>query len=100
MALGVMEEEVWSQGSVRLHPGDVLLLYTDGIIDAQNQEGAFFGKHRLRQLAEATAGSEAGERPSAQELQAALLDEVHTFMGDAPQFDDITLVIVTRELSG
>ncbi|NIS79606.1 MAG: SpoIIE family protein phosphatase, partial [Anaerolineales bacterium] len=47
MALGVIEEESWERGTVEISPGDMLVLYTDGIIDAQNSRGKFFGEERL-----------------------------------------------------
>ena len=97
MALGVIEDETWTQATVQLHPGDVLLLYTDGIIDAQDQRGKVFGKRRLRERMQASARFSAGQRPSAQEVQDALLADVHRFMGGVPQFDDIALMIVVRQ---
>jgi serine phosphatase RsbU (regulator of sigma subunit)/DNA-binding NarL/FixJ family response regulator len=97
MALGVIEEETWTQATVRVRPGDVLLLYTDGIVDAQDQRGKVFGNRRLRERVQAGARLSAGQRPSAQEIQDALLADVHRFMGGAPQFDDIALMIVVRE---
>ena len=88
MVLGVVEDATWKKETVRLAPGDVLVLYTDGVTDAENEQGAFFGLERLLQIAQANLGR------SAQDTQDALLAGVHEFMGDAPQFDDITLVIV------
>jgi len=91
MAVGAMPGVSWEQRAVQLGRGDVLALYTDGITDAQNEEGAFFGQERLRALVEAHAG-----RP-AHEVQDALLSAVDTFTGEASQFDDITLMIAVRD---
>ena len=88
MVLGVVEDATWKQETVRLAPGDVLLLYTDGVTDAEDEQGSFFGQERLLEMAQANLGH------SAKDIQDALLAEVHEFMDDAPQFDDITLVIV------
>jgi len=88
MVLGVVEDATWKKETVRLAPGDVLVLYTDGVTDAEDEQGTFFGLERLLQIAQANLGR------SAQDTQDALLAGVHEFMGDAPQFDDITLVIV------
>ena len=90
MALGVVEDVTWKQETVQLAPGDVLLLYTDGIIEAQNLQQAFFDEKRLLETAQANRGR------SAQDMQDALIAEVHGFVGDAPQFDDITLMVVVR----
>jgi sigma-B regulation protein RsbU (phosphoserine phosphatase) len=68
----------------------MLVLYTDGITEAQNGREAFFGKEQLLEVVRTNLG-----RP-AQDVQNALLAEVHEFAGDAPQFDDITLMVVIR----
>jgi sigma-B regulation protein RsbU (phosphoserine phosphatase) len=90
--LGVYEDETWSQGIVQLIPGDTLVLYTDGITEAQNRQEKFFGKGRLLEVTQANLGR------SAQEIQDALLTAVDKFVGTAPQFDDITLMVVVRGL--
>jgi len=65
-----------------------LVLYTDGITDAEDEQGSFFGQERLLEIVQANLGQ------SAQDIQDALISGVRKFMGDAPQFDDITLVVV------
>ena len=91
MALGVVENAVWEQGIVQLAHGDVVVLYTDGVTDAQDQQGTFFGKERLQEAARANLFR------SAQEVQEALIAEVHGFVGDAPRFDDLALMVVVRD---
>ena len=88
--LGIFEDETWKQGVVQLASGDVLVLYTDGITDAEDGKGTFFGQERLLESVQANLGR------SAQEMQDALMAEVHKFVGDAPQFDDIALMVVVR----
>jgi serine phosphatase RsbU (regulator of sigma subunit) len=90
MALGVLGDVTWGQKTVHMMPGDTLVLYTDGITEAQNANQAFFGNERLLEVIQASPGH------SAPHLQNALLAEVHRFVDNAPQFDDITLVIVAR----
>ena len=92
LPLGIREEgATWEQATVALGPGDTLLLYTDGVTEAQTPAGAMFGQERLLAAAQATLG-----RP-AQEVQAGLLAEMRRFLGDVPQSDDITVVVVVRE---
>jgi serine phosphatase RsbU (regulator of sigma subunit) len=91
MPLGIETDATWEPETIQLGPGDVLLLYTDGIIEALDEQEAFFRSERLLEVAQANLGR------SAQEIQDALLAEVHEFMGRAPQFDDITLLIVARD---
>jgi sigma-B regulation protein RsbU (phosphoserine phosphatase) len=88
--LGILEDETWEQGVVQLAPGDVLVLYTDGITDAEDGKGTFFGQERLLGSVQANLGR------SAQEMQDALMAEVHEFVGDAPQFDDIAMMVLVR----
>jgi len=88
--LGILEDVTWEQGVVQLAPGDVLVLYTDGITDAEDGKGTFFGTEQLLEVVRINLG-----RP-AQDVQDALLAEVHEFVGDAPQFDDIALMVVVR----
>jgi serine phosphatase RsbU (regulator of sigma subunit) len=90
MAMGVEIDTTWTQESVIINPGDLLLLYTDGIPDAQNEQGNFFDDERLIELAQANLGL------PAHELQNLILQEVQEFIGKAAQFDDITLMTLTR----
>lgn len=91
MLLGVEQEEKWSQASVQLAPGDVLVLYTDGILDAENAAGEFFGKERLLSTLWANLDR------SAQGIQEALLEAVAQFTRGAVQSDDIALVVAVRD---
>jgi serine phosphatase RsbU (regulator of sigma subunit) len=96
IALGIMEEAAYDYHVLQLEPGAVLLLYTDGVVDAQNQQQEFFGKERMLERAQAGLDSSASPGRLAQDLQDALLTGVHEFVGDAAQFDDITLMVVAR----
>ncbi len=90
MALGVSEDVIWKQRTLHFDPGDTLILYTDGITEAQNETEQFFGKQRLTRLVRANA------EKSPQKIQAAILEAVHEFAGDRLQFDDVTLMVVRR----
>ncbi len=91
MPLGIDETTSWGQETVLMDPGDVLLLYTDGITDAQNNRGEFIDRKAVLHIAQRHLGS------SVDQIQAAILQEVHHFVGDAPRFDDLTLVILGRD---
>jgi len=88
--LGILEDVIWEQGTAQFALGDALVLYTDGVTDAEDEKGVFFGGERLLAVVEANRGR------SAQEMQAALLTGVDEFVGDAPQFDDIALMVIVR----
>lgn len=69
-------------------PGQLILIGTDGIWEAHNQHGEMFGADRLRQVIHQYAsGSAAG-------LVTAVVDSVAEFTGNAPQEDDVTLVVI------
>ncbi len=91
MPIGIEEESVWNQQAVQLNPGDVLVLYTDGIPDAQNSQGDFFHEELLLETVTGNLHRQANE------IQDAILERVQEFVGDAPQFDDITLMILSRD---
>jgi sigma-B regulation protein RsbU (phosphoserine phosphatase) len=92
LPLGVFGDLTWEQKTVQIAPGDLLVLYTDGITDAEDGDGRFFGHERLRWITRRNVGR------SAQEVQDALMNEVHQFIGDTSQVqhDDIALVVVAR----
>ncbi len=91
IALGVLESEEYEQETRRMRPGDALVLYSDGITEARDPGGSMFGEERLLQVAQRAQGC------SAREIQHAVLDEVHRFVGAAPNLDDITLMVVAME---
>ncbi len=88
--LGILDGVAWERRIVQLEPGDVLLLYTDGITEAQNAQEEFFDEDRLRAFVRASLGL------SAQEIQDGIIAQVEAFVGDVPQSDDITLMVVVR----
>ena len=92
MPLGIVQDATWERRAVRIAPGDTLILYTDGLTDAQDRRQRSFGEEQLL----ATVGDQLGR--SAQGIQDALMAHMREFLGDAPQLDDITLVTLVREM--
>ncbi|MEN6342481.1 MAG: SpoIIE family protein phosphatase [Methanospirillum sp.] len=88
IAIGAVEDAAYDAGMTVLTPGDVLVLYTDGITEAENEVQDMFGEDRLR---EAIVGARV--LPAA-EIVAAILGAVQAFAGTAAQSDDITLMVV------
>ena len=89
--LGLYEGEDWQQEEITLAPGDALILYTDGITDGENAEGAFFGHDQLLESLQ-TADSW-----SASDLRTSIVSRLQDFVGSAPQADDVTLLIIRRK---
>lgn len=90
--LGVKRNTPYQTLTIRLQPGDTLVFYTDGIVEAQNLDGDLYGYQRLEETIAAY-----GER-SALELKDAILESAKTFAGGQPFEDDITLVVLRVHL--
>lgn len=90
MALGVLQDTRWGHTTLQLEPGTVLLLYTDGVVDAQDSREERFGSERMVDVVRKSLPR------SARGVQEALLAQLQQFMGDEPQFDDITFIVVER----
>jgi serine phosphatase RsbU (regulator of sigma subunit) len=86
--VGLLPEAEFIVAERQLAPGDRLVLYSDGVTEAQNSSGEFFGRKQLREIAvrHAADGCDA--------LLSTILTAVKTFVDSAPQADDITLVII------
>jgi phosphoserine phosphatase RsbU/P len=83
---------------VQLEPGDSLLVYTDGIEDAQPASGQRFTEDGVRR--EMAAIRDSVEVVTARELGARIVQSVQTHAGNHPQFDDIALVCYGRAVGG
>jgi len=91
MPLGIDEDNNWGQEEILISPGDMLLMYTDGVTDAQNNKGEFIDRKVILNAAQQNNGK------SVQDVMDGILESVHRFVGEAPRFDDITMVILGRE---
>lgn len=83
-ALGIMEDLPYFTGEIRLNEGDGVLLYTDGVTEAANENNELYGEERLAQCLEKY------HQKDSQQLDAMLLEDICTFVDQAPQSDDIT----------
>jgi len=90
--LGMVGPEAYAKrienGEVGLSPADWIILYTDGINEAQNERGDEFGMKRFLELVVANRGLES------EDLVESVLQGHSAFVGTAPQFDDITLIAI------
>ncbi len=91
IAMGIEANSTWSSQTVAIDPGDILLLYTDGIPDTQDQDGDFFNDETIIEIARKNSGQ------SAHEIQSSIINEVQDFSNNAPQEDDITLMVLVRD---
>ncbi|MBS1856372.1 MAG: SpoIIE family protein phosphatase [Acidobacteria bacterium] len=88
MPVGMMEDAEYPTAEERLLPGDKVVIYSDGVTEAQNTEGEFFGRGRLR---DAIAGAASGDCAV---LHAAIQKAVADYTEGAAQSDDITVVVL------
>lgn len=88
MALGVLDSIEIEAREVRLRPGDILILYTDGVTEAVNEDYDEFGLERLRLTVAAHQDEDA------ESIKQAITAAIRDFAGDTSQFDDVTLVVM------
>jgi sigma-B regulation protein RsbU (phosphoserine phosphatase) len=93
VVLGVLPGTAYTQGSAAIQQGDILVLYSDGVVEAQNASGEEFGEARLVQVVSESA------REGAQKVRDSILAGVHAFLGDVPAQDDLTCVVASFGLS-
>jgi serine phosphatase RsbU (regulator of sigma subunit) len=86
--VGLLTEASFVVEEKQLSPGDRIVIYTDGVTEAQNPSREFFGRKRLREIVLAHAAD------SCLELHNNIMGEVKGFINIAPQSDDITTVIL------
>jgi sigma-B regulation protein RsbU (phosphoserine phosphatase) len=88
MPVGLMPGAVFELGHRNLEPGDRIVLYTDGVTEAQNDAGEFFGFKRLRGAVKSAGNADC------RQLHAAIHTAILDFTAGAEQADDLTLVVV------
>ncbi|RII29475.1 MAG: hypothetical protein CXR30_11325 [Geobacter sp.] len=88
MLMGIHTGVCFEEQSTRMEDGDILLLYTDGLTDAENAGKAFFGVNRLCEV----IASHREQHPD--EIMAAIFQQLAEFTGPKPITDDLSLVIL------
>lgn len=90
LPLGISAAAQYPSQSFRLNPGDTLLLYSDGLSEAENPAGDQYGQDRLEKLLAANKSSNAAQ------LLSACLADLHAFRGSNKLADDLTVMVVQR----
>lgn len=88
--IGMLDEATWKAVQVPFPPDHFLVLYTDGVTEAQNDSQELFDEERLIE-----SGMTHSNSP-AEEIHAGILKTIQAFVAGAPQFDDITLMVIRR----
>ena len=89
--LAGMENARYREYELELGPGDTLFVYTDGVAEATDAADTLYGTERM--LSALNTSPESGP----EELLAAVRSDIDRFVGDTPQFDDITMLAVQRK---
>jgi sigma-B regulation protein RsbU (phosphoserine phosphatase) len=88
--LGVFPDAVWHEGRTRLEPGDVLVVFSDGVIEAGQASETAFGPDRLVEVACSVSGSRAAD------ILWALQDAAQEGLAATASADDHTFVVLKR----
>ena len=87
--LGILDDAEYEETQLQLESDDKVILYTDGIVEAMNDQEELFGFERLQKLVQSSHASDA------ESLLKEILDTVNEFAGQAEQHDDLTAIVIT-----
>ena len=96
MPIGILEDVNWECGNHMFSPGEVLVIYTDGVTEAQSEEGKYYGETRLEQVI-FNSLQNSKITPLAKDIIETVLTDHQTFLGQNPRSDDTTILILIRE---
>jgi phosphoserine phosphatase RsbU/P len=90
MALGLSTQATFQEQHIELNTNDLLFIYSDGVTEARNEQGAFFGEQKILDLLPKLATY------TPQQIGERILSEIDQFIGYARAYDDITIAILKR----
>ena len=86
--LGILDDAAYEESRFQLQPGDKIVLYTDGIVEAMNEQEEMFGFERLLEVVQSSTSA------TAEALLNEIKDHVKEFTGSAAQHDDLTVIVI------
>ena len=86
LVVGALAKSVYRDYEIRMEPGNAVFVYTDGVVEANNENGDFYGLERLE-----TALNRLADQ-SPKDILEGIKADVNTFAGNASQFDDLTML--------
>jgi sigma-B regulation protein RsbU (phosphoserine phosphatase) len=89
--LGILDDADYEETRIQLEAGDKVVFYTDGIVEAMNEEEEMFGFDRLLEMVQSSKSN------TADDLLNEIVNKVKDFTGSAPQHDDLTVIVVSVE---
>ena len=91
LPFGILPDTKYDSATITLAPGDWLIIFTDGLVEAENARQEDYGEARL------LTAIEAGKSVEPQEMLKRLMAEVDLFVGNTPQHDDVTCLLLKSE---
>ncbi|MGA8154539.1 MAG: PP2C family protein-serine/threonine phosphatase [Terriglobales bacterium] len=88
LPLGILANAAYESDTVTLQPGDWLVIFTDGVVEAVNKTDVEYGEHQLLNVLQA------GIAATPEELLRRIMADLDTFVGETPQHDDITCMLI------
>ncbi len=88
--IGIMEDSEYKQAQVKLHQGDMVVLFTDGVTEMRNEKGDEYGLHRVNQLVVEN------DFMNAEDFVRLLIHDLETFRGNEPPHDDTTVLVLKK----
>ena len=89
--LGILDEANYEETQLQMEPGDKVVYYTDGIVEAMNKHEDMYGFERLHEVVKSSPAE------TAEALMNDIIRSVSDFTGAAPQHDDLTIIVVSAE---
>jgi sigma-B regulation protein RsbU (phosphoserine phosphatase) len=86
--LGILSEANYEETRLHLKAGEKIIFYTDGIVEAMNTQKEVFGFERLIEVVQNA------QTEPADTLLQTIIDNVTAFVGEAPQHDDLTVIVL------
>jgi sigma-B regulation protein RsbU (phosphoserine phosphatase) len=89
--LGILDEANYEETQLKMEPGDKIVYYTDGIVEAMNKNEDMYGFDRLNEVVKSSTAE------NAEDLMNDIIKDVSDFTGAAPQHDDLTIIVVSAD---
>jgi len=89
--LGILDEANYEETQLQMEPGDKVVYYTDGIVEAMNKNEDMYGFERLHEVVKSSPAE------TAEALMNDIIKDVSDFTGAAPQHDDLTIIVVSAD---
>ena len=89
--LGILDEAEYEETPLQMNPGDKIVFYTDGIVEAMDKNEKMYGFERLHEIVKAS------QAEAAEDLMNDIIKDVSDFTGNVPQHDDLTIIVVSAD---